>query len=88
MSEISSKVTDAVSQTDVSVVAQSPTINMGTTYLTSSHATGLMFQNAVGNQQQQYSLFQSGTAKQISNLYRKKSIHEALRLAQQLQSES
>ena len=87
MSELSPEITDAVSQTDVSVVAQSPAMNMGTTYLTSSHATGLMFQNAVGNQQQQYNLFQSGTAKQVKNIYRKKSIAEALRLVQQLQTE-
>ena len=86
MSELSSEITDAVSQTDVKVIAESPAMSLGTSYQTSAHSTGLMFENAVGNQQQQFNLFQSGTAQEVHRLYGQKVMAEALQLVQLLRA--
>ncbi|MGD1846614.1 MAG: RebB family R body protein [Salibacteraceae bacterium] len=88
MSEISSEITDAVTHSNVQVVAESPANGLGNVYLTASHATGLLFENAVGHQQQQFLLAQTGASRELHQLYQEKTITEAIRLAQLLQNEN
>jgi hypothetical protein len=48
---VNSQVIDAVTVTNVNVIAESPAQAMGTLYQVASHANGLAMQNAVSNQQ-------------------------------------
>lgn len=48
---VNSQITDAVTQTNVKVVAEAPSQAIASLYQVSSHATGLSIQNAVHSQQ-------------------------------------
>ncbi len=48
---VNDQITDAVTQTNVSVVAEAPAQAMGSLYQVISQATGLAAQNAVNSQQ-------------------------------------
>ncbi|WP_068085832.1 RebB family R body protein [Polycladidibacter stylochi] len=48
---VNSQITDAVTQTNVKVVAESPSQAIASLYQVVSHATGLAVQNATQNQQ-------------------------------------
>ncbi len=66
---VSPMITDAVTQSNVKVVAESPAIALSTLYQSMSHSTGIMFQNAVAAQQQQNSLAQAATNQGIMQIY-------------------
>ena len=68
---VSTQITDAVTQSNVQVVATSPAIAMSNVYQTSAHSIGLMFENAVNAQSQQNILAQAATTQgeiEISSL--------------------
>jgi hypothetical protein len=48
---VNSQITDAVTQTNVKVVAEAPAQSIASLYQVASHATGLSLQNAVHSQQ-------------------------------------
>lgn len=48
---VNSQITDAVTQTNVEVVAVSPAQSLGMLYQMSTHSAGLSMQNAVSSQQ-------------------------------------
>ncbi|ADZ69851.1 RebB family R body protein [Polymorphum gilvum] len=48
---VNAQITDAVTQTNVKVVAEAPAQAIAALYQVSSHATGLSIQNAVHSQQ-------------------------------------
>ncbi|MBD7920898.1 RebB family R body protein [Xanthomonas sp. CFBP 8703] len=48
---VNSQITDAVTQTNVKVVAEAPAQAIASLYQVSSHSTGLALQNAVYSQQ-------------------------------------
>ncbi len=48
---VNSQITDAVTQTNVNVVAESPAQAMGSLYQMAAHANGMAMQNSVSNQQ-------------------------------------
>ncbi|MBO0343631.1 RebB family R body protein [Roseibium limicola] len=48
---VNSQITDAVTQTNVKVVAEAPAQAIASLYQVSSHASGLSIQNAVHSQQ-------------------------------------
>lgn len=50
---VNEQITDAVTQTNVKVVAESPAMAMSTIYQSMAQATAILFQNAVSAQQQQ-----------------------------------
>lgn len=49
--KVNEQITDAVTQTNVKVLAEAPAQAMGTLYQVASHSSGLAMQNAVSNQQ-------------------------------------
>lgn len=49
---VNSQITDSVSQNNVSVVGEAPAFALGSVYQLLAHATGLLFANAVNQQQQ------------------------------------
>ncbi|MGB5687349.1 MAG: RebB family R body protein [Candidatus Electrothrix sp.] len=49
--QVNEQITDAVTQTNVKVVAEAPAQAVASLYQVASHANGLAMQNAVSNQQ-------------------------------------
>ncbi len=49
--KVNEQITDAVTQTNVKVLAEAPAQAMGSLYQVASHSTGLAMQNAISNQQ-------------------------------------
>lgn len=66
---INEQVTDAVTQSNVKVVAEAPAIALGNVYQTAAHATGIMFENAVSAGQQQNILGQAATNQGVTRVY-------------------
>lgn len=66
---VNSQITDAVTQSNVKVVGESPAIAMGTIYQTIAHSTGILFENAVAAQQQMNTLAQAATTQGVMQLY-------------------
>lgn len=66
---VNPQITDAVTQANVKSVAESPAIAMGSIYQSLAHATGLLFENAVSQQQQQNALAQAAANQGIMQIY-------------------
>ncbi|SUX30007.1 RebB family R body protein [Chromobacterium vaccinii] len=58
-SPVNSQITDAVTQSNVKVLGESPAMAMGSIYQTMAHSSGILFENAVSSQQQMTTLAQS-----------------------------
>ena len=84
MATVSEQVTDAVTQANVKVVAESPAMAMGSVYQTASHSTGLMFENAVSNQNLQNMTAQAFTTQGIMQVYSVDTISDAIAIAKML----
>ena len=63
------QITDAVTQVNVKVLAESPAMAMGSIYQTMAHSTGILFENAVPAQQQQHTLTQATTNQGVLQIY-------------------
>jgi hypothetical protein len=66
---VNNQITDAVTQSNVKVVAEAPAMAMGSLYQTMSHSTGILFQNAVSSQQQQNTLSQAAANQGVMQIY-------------------
>ncbi|EDP96235.1 RebB family R body protein [Kordia algicida OT-1] len=66
---VNKQITDAVTQTNVQVVADAPAIALANVYQTAAHSTGLMFANSVNAQSQQNILAQAATTQGILQIY-------------------
>ncbi|MEH0076602.1 RebB family R body protein [Pannonibacter sp. Pt2] len=62
-------ITDAVTQSNVKVVGESPAVAISTLYQSMVHSTGILFENAVAAQQQQNSLAQAAANQGIMQIY-------------------
>ena len=60
---------DAVTQSNVKVLGESPAMAMSSVYQAMAHSTGLLFENAVAAQQQQAVLAQAATTVGVMQLY-------------------
>ena len=47
---VNEQITDAVTQSNVKVVAESPAMAMANVYQSAAHSTGILFENAVNTQ--------------------------------------
>ncbi len=83
---VSTQITDAVTQTNVKVVAEAPAMAMGSLYQTAAHSTGLMYENAVNAQNQQNILSQSATTQGVMQIYSFDTIADAVAISQMLQA--
>ncbi len=81
---VSEQITDAVTQTNVKVVAEAPAMAMGSIYQTAAHSTGLMFQNAVTAQNNQNILAQTATTQGIMQIYSLDTIADATAIVQMI----
>ena len=66
---VNEQITDAVTQTNVKVVAESPAMAMSTIYQSMAQATAILFQNAASAQQQQNTLAQAATNQGVMQTY-------------------
>ena len=62
-------ITDAVTQTNVTVLGDAPAMAMGAIYQSLSHSTGILFENAVSSQQQLGITSQAATNQGVIQLY-------------------
>lgn len=62
-------VTDAVTQSNVKVVGESPAMALSTIYQSMAHSTGILFENAVAAQQQQNTLAQAASNQGVMQIY-------------------
>lgn len=84
MSQVSQQITDAVTQTNVQVVADAPAMALGNVYQTAAHSTGLMFENAVNAQSQQNILAQTATTQGVMQIYSFDTVADAISIATML----
>ncbi len=66
---VNDQITDAVTQSNVKVVGEAPAYAMGTIYQALAHSTGILFQNAVSQQQQQNILAQAAATQGVMLIY-------------------
>ncbi|HEX7813775.1 RebB family R body protein [Dyella sp.] len=66
---VNDQITDAVTQSNVKVVAEAPAMAMGTIYQSMAHSTGILFENAVAAQQQQNTLTQAAANQGVMQIY-------------------
>ncbi len=66
---VNNQITDAVTQSNVKVVAEAPAMAMGSMYQTMAHSTGILFENAVSSQQQQNTLSQAAANQGVMQVY-------------------
>ena len=66
---VNDQITDAVTQANVKLLAESPAMAMGAIYQTMAHSTGILFENAVSAQQQQNTLTQASTNQGVMQIY-------------------
>jgi hypothetical protein len=85
---VNEQITDAVTQTNVKVVAEAPAIALGNVYQTAAHSTGIMFENAVNNQNQQNILGQAATTQGVMQIYSLDTVADAISIAQMLNAGS
>ncbi len=81
---VSPQITDAVTQTNVKVVAESPAVAISSLYQTAAHSTGLMFENSVVAQNNQNILAQAATTQGVMQIYSIDTITDAISVAQML----
>ncbi|MGD1846615.1 MAG: RebB family R body protein [Salibacteraceae bacterium] len=86
MSTVSTQITDAVTQSNVKVVAESPAMALSNVYQTAAHSTGLMFENAVNAQNQQNILSQTATTQGVMQIYSLDTIADAIAIARMLEA--
>ncbi len=66
---INDEITDAITQTNVTVLGEAPAMALANLYQTMVHSTGLAFENAVNTQNQQNILAQSATTQGVMQIY-------------------
>ncbi|KAB1230797.1 antirepresssor protein RebB [Chryseobacterium sp. KBW03] len=78
---VNEQITDAVTQSNVKVVAESPAVALSNVYQTAAHSTGIMFENAVSAQNQQNVVTQAATTQGIAQIYSLDTIADAVSMA-------
>ncbi len=81
---VSQQITDAVTQTNVKVVAEGPAMAMGSLFQTAAHSTGLMYENSVTAQNNQNILAQTATTEGVIQIYSFDTIADAIAITQML----
>ncbi|MCC3214866.1 RebB family R body protein [Chryseobacterium sp. X308] len=78
---VNEQITDAVTQSNVKVVAESPAIAMANVYQSAAHSTGILFENAVNTQNQQNIVTQAATTQGIAQIYSLDTVADAVSIA-------
>ncbi len=83
---VNQQVTDAVTQSNVKVVAEAPAMALGNVYQSAAHSTGIMFENSVNSQNQMNATSQAATTQGIMQIYSFDTISDAIAISQMLQA--
>ncbi|MDR6546308.1 hypothetical protein J2810_002364 [Chryseobacterium rhizosphaerae] len=83
-STVNEQITDAVTQSNVKVVGESPAMALSNVYQSAAHSTGIMFENAVNAQNQQNILGQAATTQGILQIYSLDTVADAVSMAKVL----
>ena len=84
MAYVAQQITDAVTQANVEVVSDAPSMSMGSLYQTAGHSTGLMYENSVNSQNQQNILAQAAKTQGVMQIYSVDTISDAIAVAKML----
>ncbi|MGO4710606.1 RebB family R body protein [Chryseobacterium sp. 2TAF14] len=82
--KVNQQITDAVTQSNVKVVAESPAIALGNVYQSAAHSTGILFENAIKAQNQQNILGQAATTQGVMQIYSLDTVSDAISIAKML----
>lgn len=66
---VNPQITDAVTQTNVKVMAEAPAMAMGAIYQTMAHSLGILFENAVTAQNNMNIIGQAATTQGVNMIY-------------------
>ncbi|ALN89670.1 MULTISPECIES: RebB family R body protein [Lysobacter] len=66
---VNNQITDAVTQSNVKVIAEGPAFAMGSIFQASAHSTGILFENSVAAQQQQNTLALAAANQGVMQVY-------------------
>lgn len=66
---VNGQITDAVTQANVKVLGDAPAMAMGAIYQSLAHSTGILYENAVGSQQQLAIAAQAATNQGVIQIY-------------------
>ena len=80
------QVIDAVTATNVKVVAESPAMAMGTLYQSLAHSTGILFENTVSGAKQADMIGLAATNQGIMQIYSFDTVADAVSIAQVLKA--
>jgi Killing trait. len=75
---VNPQITDAVTQTNVKTVAETPAMAMGSIYQSLAHSTGMLFANAASAQQAQNMAAQAQATQGVMQIYSIDSIADAI----------
>jgi len=81
---VNQQITDAVTQSNVQVVADAPSVALANVYQSAAHSTGIMFENAVNAQGQQNILAQTATTPGVMQIYSMDTVADAIAIAKML----
>ncbi len=66
---VNPQITDAVTQSNVKVLAEAPAMALAAIYQSLAHSTGILYENAVAAQQNQAILAQAATTQGVMQIY-------------------
>lgn len=66
---VNDQITDAITQSNVKVIGEAPAFAMGSIYQSMARSTGILFENAVRQQQQMNILMQAATNQGVIQIY-------------------
>ncbi|WP_243041868.1 RebB family R body protein [Dyella sedimenti] len=66
---VNSQITDAVTQSNVKVIAEGPAMAMGSIFQTMAHSTSVLYENAVSSSQQQNTMSQAASNQGVMQIY-------------------
>lgn len=66
---LNGQITDAVTQSNVKVLGDAPAMAMGAVYQSLAHSTGILYENAVAQQQQNAVCAQASTNQGVIQIY-------------------
>lgn len=82
MSTVNAGIVDAVTSTNVKVVAEAPAMAMGTLYQALAHSTGILFENSVTGSRNADLVGLAATNQGIMQIYSVDTITDAVSVAQ------
>ena len=85
---VNGQITDSVTQSNLSVLASAPAMAMGAIFQSLAHSTGILYENAVGSQQQLGIAAQAATNQGVIQIYSIDTMADAVATSKIAQSDT